>query len=56
MTKQHFNAAYPAEVFGIADINSVFDEGQRSKSKEHSDRFINNKISQKTEKIEETES
>ena len=56
MTRQHFNAAYPAEVFGIADVNSVFDEGQRSKSKEHSDRFINNKTSQKTEKIKETES
>ena len=55
MTRQHFNAGYPAEVFGIADITSVLDESQRSKSKEHTDRFVNNKNSQKTEKIEETE-
>ena len=56
MSRQHYKPLYPAETFGFADMNTAFDESQRSKSKEHSDRFVNNKTSQKTEKIEETES
>lgn len=56
MSREHFKAMYPAETFGFADINTVFDEGKRSKSKEHSDRLCNNETSQKTEKTEEFES
>ncbi len=56
MSRQHYKPLYPAETFGIADINTVFDESQRSKSREHTNRLINNKNSQISEKTEETES
>ena len=55
MTRQHFNAGYPAEGFGLADITSVLDESQRSKSREHTDRLQYNENLRKTEKIEENE-
>ena len=56
MSRQHYKPLYPAETFGFSDINTVFDESQRSKSVEHSGRLINIKTSQKSEKTEETES
>ena len=54
--KEHFKPVYPAETFAAADITTVFDEGQRSKSNEHSDRLAHNENSRKTEKTQETES
>lgn len=56
MSRQHYKPLYPAETFGFADMNTAFDESQRSKSREHTDRLINNKTSQKSEKTEEFES
>ena len=56
MPRQHYKPLYPAETFGFANINTVFDESQRSKSNEHTERFTNIKTSQKSEIIEETES
>lgn len=56
MSRQHYKPLYPAETFGFDDMNTVFDENQRSKSREHTDRLINIKTSQKSEKIEEFKS
>ena len=56
MSIQHYKPLYPAETFAFSDIDTVFDESQRSKSMEHSDRLINIETSRKSEKIEETES
>ena len=56
MSRQHYKPLYPTETFSFEGLNTIFDESRRSKSKEHTDRFINIKTSQKSEKIEENES
>ena len=56
MSRQHYKPLYPAKTFGFSEINTVFDESQRSKSMEHTERFTNIKTSQKSEKIEENKS
>ncbi len=56
MEKLHFNPGYPAENFDLDNIRDPSGENQRSKSVEHSQRFIKSENSQKTEKIEEIKS
>lgn len=54
--KNHFSPRDTAESFGIEASQEFFFEGQRSKSKEHRERFLTFKNFQKTEKIKENES
>lgn len=58
MDNELFNVRYTAETDtpGILSVSDPFFQDQRSKSREHTDRFRQNEISQKTEKNEETES
>ena len=56
MEKLHFTAGYPAENFDLDNIRDPLGENQRSKSAEHSQRFIKSKNSQKMQEIKETES
>ena len=55
MSKESFTVGYPADISrrGILPVTDPFSESQRSKSKEHTDRFADYKIFQKTEKNEE---
>ena len=54
--KNHFSPRDSAETFGTEASGEFFFEGQRSKSKEHTDRFQTFENFQKTEKIKENES
>ncbi len=56
MEKLHFTPGYPAESFDLDDIVDPLGENQRSKSAEHSQRFIKSENSQKMQEIKETES
>ena len=55
MSEESFSVGYPADISrrGIMPVNDPFSESQRSKSKEHTDRFADYKTFQKTEKNEE---
>jgi hypothetical protein len=55
MSKDSFFVRYPAYIGqgGILPVTDPFSENQKSKSKEHTDRFIINENFQKTEKNEE---
>ncbi len=56
MEKLHFTPGYPAENFDLHNIRDPLGENQRSKSVEHSQRFIKSENSQKSQKTEEIES
>ncbi len=56
MEKLHFISGDPAEKFDLHNISDPLGENSRSKSREHSERFTGSKNSQKSQKIEETES
>ena len=56
MKKKHFLPCNSAETFEPDILAEPFCESQRSKSKEHTDRFVTNKILRKTQKIEGIES
>lgn len=57
MDKVHFSLRYPADTFGaqVMGAGDIFDESQRSKSQEHSDRLLRNEKTQKIEKIEDNQ-
>ena len=54
MSKDSFFVRYPVDIGqgGILPVTDPFSENQKSKSKEHTDRFIINRNFQKTEKKE----
>jgi hypothetical protein len=56
MQKLHFNSQYSAENFDLHNIVDPFSEPLRSKSREHSKRFIKYEISQKSTKTQENKS
>lgn len=56
MIKDRFLPGDTAEPLGIEASEEFFFERQRSKSKEHKERFFNFENFQKTEKIQENES
>ena len=53
MQRVHFKAKDTAESFGIDVSEEFLYESQRSKSKEHTDRFLYFEKTQKTEKTNE---
>ena len=56
MQRVHFKPKDTAEAFGFAVSEKFFCESQRSKSKEHTDRFLSSENFQKTEKTKEIKS
>lgn len=54
--KNHFSPRDSADSFGFEASREFFAEGQRSRSKEHRDRFAAFEKTQKTEKIKENKS
>ena len=55
MSKDSFFVRYPADIGqgGILPVTDPFSENKKSKSKEHTDRFMKNENFQKIEKTEE---
>lgn len=56
LQRVHFTARDTAESFGIDVSEEILCESQRSKSKEHTDRFAGFENFQKTQKNEENKS
>ena len=56
MQKIHFKSSYSAENFDLHHITDPFSEHLRSRTQEHSQRFIKYENSQKSMKIQENES
>ena len=56
MQRVHFSPRDTAESFGIDMSEEILCESQRSKSKEHTDRFAGFENFQKTQKNEENKS
>ena len=56
MQKLHFNSMYSAESFDLHNINDPFTMPSRSKSTEHSQRFIRIEKTHNSTKIKENKS
>ena len=56
MQKIHFRSSYSAENFDLHNISDPLAEPLRSKSEEHSQRFIKYENSQKSMKIQDNQS